>query len=133
MRTFIGICLFCALCALSAQAGEAFKCDPAGNQREMNQCAADKIDKAAADMDQLLKEKIKSLQGAANKERLRQAQEKWKKFVAASCLYEIGKEKDGGSIYPLARDGCKLRYTEQRIEQLKSYIACARAEDGCPL
>ncbi|WP_370182512.1 lysozyme inhibitor LprI family protein [Alteriqipengyuania sp.] len=54
--------------------------------------------------------------------RLLAAQRAWLEFRDAQCLAENGKREDSGTIWPLLQNSCLEALTEERTNQLRSYI-----------
>jgi uncharacterized protein YecT (DUF1311 family) len=105
------------------------ECVEAGNQGEMNACATADFYEADLEMNELYKTQLYRLHDQAAA-RLRDAQRAWVKFRDAACLYEAGLESESGSIWPMDQNRCMTTHTKQRIEDLKSYVACT--QNGCP-
>ncbi|MBC7160548.1 MAG: DUF1311 domain-containing protein [Immundisolibacter sp.] len=104
-------------------------CVEGGNQLQLNFCAGDDFKKADGEMNALYKEQINYLKDPA-KTRLKQSQRAWIAFRDKACLYESGPQEESGSIWPMEMSRCLWQHTKQRIEDLKSYVACR--ENGCP-
>jgi uncharacterized protein YecT (DUF1311 family) len=105
------------------------ECVEAGNQSELNACATADYYEADLEMNELYKTQLDRLHDPARL-RLRDAQRAWVKFRDAACLYEAGLADESGSIWPMDQNLCMTTHTKQRIEDLKSYVACT--QNGCP-
>lgn len=125
MRFYYGIAL--SLCLLSTPAW-AIKCNPEGNQSEMNQCAADdfaKADQALNETYQAIFKKYKDNKPYLKK--LKQAQRAWIKFRDAELEAMFACDSDDmrvcwGSMYPLLMLGAKQALTENRTKHLNIYL-----------
>jgi uncharacterized protein YecT (DUF1311 family) len=107
------------------------QCDAAGGtQSELNACSAEDMQDADRKMNQLYAILIKRL-SKTSMSRLRDSQRAWLKFRDSACLYEVGRQEDSGSIWPLAINTCMLNHTRQRITHLEAYVACT--DNGCPV
>lgn len=127
MHFFNKLLVFLSLFFLTTTAF-AFKCDPAGNQAEMNQCAYDDFLKADKKLNEVYQALIKASAGDKTYiKALRQAQRAWIKFRDAelkamfSCAEEDIKLCWGsmvGMLYPNA----KAALTEERTKKLQHYL-----------
>jgi len=107
---------------------QEIKCNPAGNQTEMNQCASDDLQKADKKLNETYQALIKK--SGDNKtyiKKLRESQRAWIKFRDAeldamfSCDDENIRICWGnmiGILYPAA----KRELTEERTKRLQKYI-----------
>ena len=118
--TFMALGIGC-----SAQAED---CD--ANQAAMNACAGKQLAALDADLNKQYKAQMNYLKTPTQKQALKEAQVKWIAFRDADCLYQVGKAKDSGSIWPLLQSQCLAEHTKVRVEQLKGYVACR--QEGCP-
>lgn len=116
----------------SAQAQD-FKCNPSGNQQEMNVCASESLGKIQKEVKDLYNTKMKALKTKTAQELLEQSQQTWEQYTEARCLYEAGKKEESGSIWPLVHDKCLETATKERIGLLKRYVACNSPQKGCPI
>lgn len=110
------------------QVALADDCD--ADQMAMNACAGGDLAKLDADLNKQYQTQMTYLKNPDQKQALKNAQLKWIAFRDADCLYQVGKPEESGSIWPLLHAQCLASLTQQRVEQLKAYVAC-RAE-GCP-
>jgi uncharacterized protein YecT (DUF1311 family) len=101
-------------------------CEPAGNQQEMNQCAAADYYAADLEMNRLYGTQMARL--SAGKGALRELQKAWLVFRDKVCAYEV--PADNGSIYSMSVSLCLAKHTKQRVEDLRAYVACT--DNGCP-
>lgn len=95
-------------------------CAGAGNQFELNQCAARARDKADAELNKVYRELMKGAEGA-ERVKLRSAQLAWIKFRDTQCDYESVGNK-GGSIYPMVYSFCLARVTTARTKHLQEIL-----------
>jgi len=119
--------LFCTL-AVAAQEATATQdevdregpCSGAGNQFELNQCAARARDKADAELNKAYRELMKDT-GSTERVKLRAAQLAWIKFRDTQCDYETV-DNEGGSIYPMVYSFCLAKVTGARVKQLQEIL-----------
>ena len=123
-----------ALLLLGAQAAEPqVDCDDPMTQSAMNICSWRSYKQADEELNAAWKKasaRAKENDAAAARydgptdgfERLLAAQRAWLKFRDAQCLAENGKREDSGTIWPLLQNSCLEALTEQRTNQLRSYI-----------
>ena len=95
-------------------------CPDAGNQHELNRCAALARDKADAELNKVYRELMKDT-GATERAKLRAAQLAWLKFRDAHCDYASVGNK-GGSIYPMVVSFCLAGVTSARVKQLQDIL-----------
>lgn len=122
--------LFCAHAAPAQEATPAAAtpdevdqedpCPGAGNQFELNQCAARARDQADAELNKVYRQLLKDA-GSAERVKLRAAQLAWIKFRDTNCDYESLGNK-GGSIYPMVYSFCLARVTNTRVKQLQDIL-----------
>ncbi len=106
-------------------------CDPNGPQIALNMCAQQDWDKADAQLNQVYKLAVASMQeldsyqeqeaGRIGESSLREAQRAWVDFRDKACLAEAF-TFHGGSAQPMVYGSCMARLTISRVEDLK-YIA----------
>jgi uncharacterized protein YecT (DUF1311 family) len=139
MKPLIGCALLFALVALPGTSAIADQkteeanlkearqnCKPAGNQQEMNQCAAADYYAADLEMNRLYGTQMARL--STGKGALRESQKAWLVFRDKVCAYEV--PADNGSIYSMSVSLCLAKHTKQRVEDLRAYVACT--DNGCP-
>lgn len=95
-------------------------CPEAGNQFELNRCAARARDKADAELNKLYQQLMRAAD-VTEREKLRAAQLAWIKFRDAHCDYETIGNK-GGSIYPMVVGFCLARVTNERVKQFREIL-----------
>lgn len=122
---FLAITLL--LLAATALRAEEIKCNPDGNQMELNQCAWDdyqKADKKLNDTWKKLMAKFKTDKTATAK--LKAAQKAWIAFrdaeVEAMFACEPNEVPCWGSMEPMLRNGELQSMTEERTKRLQHYI-----------
>ncbi|MFJ7567662.1 lysozyme inhibitor LprI family protein [Herminiimonas sp. NPDC097707] len=122
-------------CALLAASGSAMAQEQAESlkdcdktQSAMNMCARHRYDLADQALNRQYTQNMKTLQEAAGKQRLRDAQGAWLVFRDKDCLVETGPREESGSIWPLQHFSCLERHTVRRTKDLKSQ-ACGM--EGC--
>jgi uncharacterized protein YecT (DUF1311 family) len=90
-------------------------------QAEMNRCAS--LDAEAADrkLNQIYKQLRSKYKGTKKEKLLIDAQLAWIKFRDTNCAFALSKY-EGGSIASMMGSNCLKRTTEQRTEELESYL-----------
>lgn len=135
-RFSIVFLLIAAMTAIGGQAHSADKCDPAGNQMEMNICAEDEFKKADAELNKVyntLLQKEKS--DLLFIKKLRESQKAWIKFrdteLDATFACENSALVCWGSMYPMCYHTYKTKMTMDRTSRLKKYLTEGRPADDC--
>jgi uncharacterized protein YecT (DUF1311 family) len=95
------------------------KCNPAGNQQEMNACAVRDYQLADKELNKEYKKKIAGL-SPADQDALRKEQRAWLKARDPKCKEAI-KESLGGSIWTLEYHGCLTTATTDRTRVLRAW------------
>jgi uncharacterized protein YecT (DUF1311 family) len=97
----------------------------------MTMCAQRSFDRIRREMNHLYTQKMKELETDESKAALRDSQRAWRLFLAKACVYEVGKTRGPTDTYfSMNQTRCAETHTKQRIQDLKSYIACT--DNGCP-
>jgi uncharacterized protein YecT (DUF1311 family) len=94
------------------------KCNPAGNQQEMNACALQEFQETDRKLNAQYQ---KTMAGLAQKDRdaLRREQRNWIKRRDSRCKANADAYK-GGSIWPLEYHSCLASMTRDRTQELVS-------------
>lgn len=98
------------------------------NQLAMNMCARQRFDLADSALNSQYRQTLKTLQQAADQQRLREAQRAWIAFRDKDCLAVTGPRAESGSIWPLQHFSCLEKHTLRRTQDLKAQ-ACRM--EGC--
>lgn len=122
---------FVTLPALGQDRGSV--CNPAGNQQEMNACAGDALQQAAAELDSVYREVLRRHAGdALFVKNLQEAQRRWIAFRDAELAAIFLRADDEnprtryGSVFPMCHTNEETRLTHERIAQLRQWL------DGLP-
>ncbi len=116
-----------ALAGNVAYAGD-LKCNPDGNQLELNQCAADKYDAADKQLNDTWKALMKKLKDdKAATAKLRVAQKAWIAFRDAEVEAQFACAEGDirvcwGSMYPMLYSAALQELTEERTQRLQKYL-----------
>ena len=86
MKKFIYISIFLLSANVFADEGE-IKCNPAGNQIEMNRCAYEDFQKADKKLNETYQALIKKLGDKTYIKKLRESQRAWVKFRDAELVH----------------------------------------------
>jgi uncharacterized protein YecT (DUF1311 family) len=135
-RYLIVILFQLAAIAIIMEPVQAIKCNPAGNQQELNACAGDDYRKADLELNKvynaLLKEEKKDALFIA---KLRESQKAWLKFrdVELEAAFSCAESPSvcWGSMYPMCYNYFKAGLTKDRTARLKKYLTEGRPADGC--
>jgi uncharacterized protein YecT (DUF1311 family) len=58
------------------------------------------------------------LSDPSSKEQLRNVERAWIAYRDKECAFEVGEQKDGGSIWPMQMSNCLEQMTAARIREL---------------
>ncbi len=125
---FVIIPLLIAVWIIIAGRGYAtYKCDPAGNQTEMNICAEEEFEKADAELNKVYDALLqKEKKDALFTRKLRESQRAWIRFRDAELEATFACEGSPfvcwGSMYPLSYNSYKAKMTKDRTERLRKYL-----------
>lgn len=108
-----------ALVMDTAQAKEGFRCNPAGNQQEMNACALHDYKAADRELNVRYKQVMASLP-PATRSTLRAEQRTWLKERDLRCKESV-KDSEGGSVWPLEFYSCLAEATNKRTSELRNW------------
>ncbi len=117
-RVLLGVAAMTLLIA-AAHAGvydNTTKCNPNGNQQEMNTCAREDYRAADAALNIRYGEVMKPLSPQV-RSALRTEQRNWLKSRDPTCKREAN-AYEGGSMWPLVLDSCLARLTRTRTTEL---------------
>ena len=105
-------------------------CGDPQNQMDMNFCAAIAFERADSELNAAWRLTITAARGTdreidrrydrrpTTEAKLREAQRAWIIFRDAHCTVEGYDQARGGSMEPMAYDGCRARLTRERTRQL---------------
>ena len=122
MLAVAGLAMLGASPALAAD--DEIRCNPNGNQLEMNACAEQDFRAS----DQKLNERYKSLMAslpAAGQTALRTEQRAWLKRRDPTCKKRI---QGLGSMAPMEFSACQQELTDKRVKQLEAKASVANAK-----
>jgi uncharacterized protein YecT (DUF1311 family) len=132
----ISLFVFAASFAIVCHANVEYKCNPAGNQQEMNACAEDDFKKADSELNKVYKALLhKEKDNKVFIKKLRESQNAWIKFrdaeLAAAFACEGSALVCWGSMYPECYDTLSAKMTRERIVRLKKYLEEGQPADDC--
>ena len=107
------------IAALQAQA-QTPDCENPQTQREMNQCAAEDLDREDQQLNRLYNQYRATLQ-ESERQALKQAQLAWITFRDLDCTL-VASAYEGGSMQPMIHATCLAARTRERVGQLKQMI-----------
>ena len=108
---------------------EAYERGCEKDQLSMNLCSEYDYEVLDSELNDLFQQQLSRL-SHPSRARLVNAERAWLKYRDADCLYQNGPREESGSIWPLEQNICLSTRTKQRIELIKSFIACT--DNGCP-
>jgi uncharacterized protein YecT (DUF1311 family) len=138
MRFYFAIVLFLfsVVPAIAAGDDEAVKCNPAGNQMELNACAGEEFEKADAELNKVYNSLLqKEKKDVLFIKKLRESQKAWVRFRDAeldatfACVDSV--RECWGSMYPMCYHFYKAKITRDRTTRLKKYLTEGRPADDC--
>lgn len=100
---------------------EASACNDPQTQVELNDCAASQAKAADEKLNQAYQQIRSELKGSDRDDLLIDAQLAWIEFRDKNCMFARSKY-EGGSIEPLIYSDCIERVTQQRTEELQTYL-----------
>jgi uncharacterized protein YecT (DUF1311 family) len=136
MRGIIGIVVLAAPLAFSAsaQSGPAYRitdCSRLTTQTELNQCAGANYESADAALNTLYRQLMKEQNDVADKQRLTEAERAWIAYRDKECAYQVGPQREGGSIWPMEMSNCLEQLTAARIGELSKLRGCTAGVSAC--
>lgn len=111
----------------------AQECNDSSNQMELNQCAARAFEAADRELNADFRDIQRRLGKDADTKRLLvDTQRAWILFRDAECAFQTSAAAQG-TIFPLVYANCKTDLTNDRIKQLRVYLACEEGDMNCPV
>ncbi|BCH23801.1 hypothetical protein MesoLjLc_34610 [Mesorhizobium sp. L-8-10] len=111
----------------------AQECNDSSSQMELNRCAAKVFEAADRELNADFRDIQRRLGKDADTKRLLvETQRAWILFRDAECTFQTSGAAQG-SIFPLVFANCKTTLTNDRIEQLRAYLACEEGDMSCPV
>ncbi|WP_298292337.1 lysozyme inhibitor LprI family protein [Thiomonas sp.] len=93
-------------------------------------CAAQTRHRLNARMTRLYRLELRQVMGSYAERRLVHAQNLWRRWANAECLFRVGPADRGGAAWPARDDACLDGLIRQRIAQLTAVLHCSGAD--CP-
>ncbi len=82
-------------------------------------------------MSQLYRAELARTQGTIGERRLIHAQNLWRRYTNADCMFRLGPQRTGGPDWVTQEDSCLAAHVRRRITALKGFGDCRRHGD-CP-
>jgi uncharacterized protein YecT (DUF1311 family) len=118
--------------ALGCSAAHAADCKSQDlNMMEMTQCADQRLKSTDAELNTVYAALMKKIE-APDQKRLRDAERAWIAFRDSECLFRIGGEDQGGTLWPMLELQCKADMTEARVKDLREQVKCPSFDLSCP-
>jgi uncharacterized protein YecT (DUF1311 family) len=102
-------------------AAQSKDCNTSQSTTQINECAQLATSTADKQLDQVYQKLVSQL-GGASREKLINSQLAWTSFVEAQCGFETRGFDKGTQLSPF-HDRCLERLTQQRTQELKSFLA----------
>jgi uncharacterized protein YecT (DUF1311 family) len=99
--------------------------------RQLTECVDQRLKRADADLNTVYAAVQKKIE-AADQKRLRDAERAWITFRDTECLYRIGGEHQGGTLWPMLELQCRADLTEARVKDLREQLKCPSFDLSCP-
>lgn len=115
--------------AAPVKAAPAVECNRAGNQAQLNACAAQDFEAATADYAKAYRTLSQSV-GNQRRQLLRQAQTEWIQYRVKACEFESSGVA-GGSLAPMVNAQCQARMTRDRTAELQRFLECQEGDVSC--
>ncbi|MEP0915191.1 lysozyme inhibitor LprI family protein [Leptolyngbya sp. DQ-M1] len=96
-------------------------CQNPRSQFDLNFCAAERVKTAEQQLNQAYQRAIAKFKGTPQEAQLIAAQSAWTKFRDADCAFVRDRFK-GGSMAPMVYSSCIARLSQQRRQELLSYL-----------
>jgi uncharacterized protein YecT (DUF1311 family) len=121
-----------ALALLAAGPALAEDCANAPTQGAANACAARELAAVDARLNASYNQVVGRLKAEpAARAALLESQRAWIRFRDAECAFAT--VNGGGSVLPFLDARCRARLTEDRLRQLRDYLACGEGDLDCPV
>lgn len=136
MKIVFQLVMFLALGAVSATAADTplYPVEDCGRftvQMDMNKCAGANLEAADTALNEIYQEVMAQQGDAASKEQLKNVERAWIAYRDKESAFEVGPQKDGGSIWPMEMSNCLERMTAARIRELNELRGCTAGASAC--
>jgi uncharacterized protein YecT (DUF1311 family) len=128
VKQLVRYSLLLALSAFSAGA-YAVDCNKPNTQADMNQCAAEDLNKADGELNQLYIA-LRAQLNVPQQNQIRDVQLAWIKYRDLSCRFESA-HSAGGSAQGMVLQYCLTEKTKARAKELKSQLSCGEGDISC--
>ncbi|SBP88326.1 lysozyme inhibitor LprI family protein [Thiomonas delicata] len=93
-------------------------------------CAAAQLKALNATMRRLYRAELARTQGTIAERRLIHAQNQWRRYANADCMFSHGPRRDGGPAWTQREDDCLAAHVRRRIARLRAEADCRPGD--CP-
>ena len=93
-------------------------------------CAAAQLKVLNATMRELYRAELARTQGTIAERRLIHAQNQWRRYANADCMFSHGPRRDGGPTWAQREDDCLAAHVRRRIARLRAEADCRPGD--CP-
>ncbi len=136
MKIIVLAMLLLALGVVSAAAADTplypvEDCGRFTTQMDMNKCAGANFEAADAALNKIYQQVMAQQRDTASKEQLKNVERAWIAYRDKECAFEVGPQKNGGSIWPMEMSNCLERMTAARIRELNELRGCTAGVSAC--
>jgi uncharacterized protein YecT (DUF1311 family) len=100
-------------------------------QPDLNACAKANLEAADAALNKLYQQLMAQQGDPKSKSQLRDIERAWIAYRDRECAFEVGPQRDGGSIWPMEMSNCLEKKTAARIRELMTFRGCTSAASAC--
>jgi len=100
-------------------------------QSAMNECSGANFDAANAELNRVYAKLMVQQTDQPSKNQLKDLERTWIAYRDKECVFEIGPQADGGSIWPLEMNTCLQSKTDIRIREIRATLGCVDSPEAC--
>ncbi len=106
-------------------------CGQFTTQMDLNECAGANLHAADAALNKVYQQVMAQQGDASSKEQLKDVERAWIGYRDKECAFEVGAQRDGGSIWPMEMSNCLEEKTAARIRELTRLRRCTAGVSAC--
>ena len=106
-------------------------CGQFTTQMNINRCAGANLEAANAPLNKIYQQVMVRQSGTSSKEQLKNVKRTWIAYRDKECAFEVGPQKNGGSIWPMEMSNCLEQMTAARIRELTKLRGCTAGVSAC--
>jgi uncharacterized protein YecT (DUF1311 family) len=100
-------------------------------QSAMNECSGANLDAANAELSRVYNKLMAQQTDQPSKDQLKDVEGTWVAYRNKECVFEIGPQAQGGSIWPLEMNTCLQSKTDARIREIRATLGCVDNPAAC--